>query len=323
MADAYRLLINGTGGPDVLTREAFAPAAPGAGHALVRQTAIGLNFIDTYHRTGLYPVPLPAVLGTEGAGVVEAVGEGVSGLSAGDRVAYVGRGTYASHYTGPAATMVKLPDGINEETGAASMLKGLTAWMLLHEIRPMVAGESVLVWAPAGGVGSFLVPWATSLGLDVFAVTSTAEKAAQARAAGASHVVIGYDDVASAVRAANGGKGVHVAYDSVGKTSQVASLASLRPRGWYVTYGNASGPADAVAPGQLAAGGSLTMIRPGLFDFIKEPAALERGTAALFGAMRAGTLSAHIGQRFALSEAADAHRALEAGRTVGSTIMVP
>ncbi|MEM7768843.1 MAG: quinone oxidoreductase [Pseudomonadota bacterium] len=321
--EPYQIILRATGGPEAFETEAFTPRAPGPGEVRVRQTAVGLNFIDTYHRTGLYPVPLPAVLGSEGAGIVEAVGDGVDTLQPGDRVAYLGRGTYATHFTGPASIMVKLPDGVSEAIGAAALLKGLTAWMLLHEIRPMTAGESVLVWAPAGGVGSFLVPWATSLGLDVFAVTSTAEKAARVRDLGASHVVIGYEDVASAVKAANGGKGVHVAFDSVGKTSQAASLAALRPRGWYMTYGNASGPADPVSPSQLAAGGSLTMIRPGLFDFIRDPAVLKRGAATLFGAMRAGTVQAHIGQRFALSKVADAHVALESGKTQGSTLLVP
>ncbi len=323
MTDPYRIVIHQTGGPEKLERETFTPRVPGPGEALVRQAAVGLNFIDTYHRTGLYTLNLPAVLGSEGAGTVEAVGEGVETLQPGDTVAYLGSGTYASHYTGSAATMVKLPASITADIGAASLLKGLTAWMLLHEIRPMTAGEAVLVWAPAGGVGSFLVPWATSLGLDVFAVTSTAEKAARVRDMGASHVVVGYDEVASAVKAANGGKGVHVAFDSVGKASQAASLDALRPRGWYVSYGNASGLADPVAPGRLAAGGSLTMIRPGLFDFVRDPAAFRRGTAALFGAMKAGTLSAHIGHRFALADAADAHRAIEAGETLGSTVLVP
>ena len=323
MSEPYRIVINETGGPEKLVREAFQPDPPGAGQALVRQTAVGLNFIDTYHRTGLYPLPMPAVLGSEGAGIVEAVGEGVTALEPGDRVAYLGRGTYATHFTGPAATMVKLPDGVTEDTGAAALLKGLTAWMLLHEIRTMEAGESVLIWAPAGGVGSFLVPWSTSLGLDVFAVTSTPEKAARVRDAGAAHVMIGYEDVAGAVRAANGGKGVHVSFDSVGQTSQEASLKSLRPRGWYISYGNASGPAGAVSPSQLAAGGSLTMTRPGLFDYVREPSAMKRGASALFGALKAGTVSAHIGQRMALTDVADAHRRLEAGETVGSTLLIP
>ncbi|MEM0985454.1 MAG: quinone oxidoreductase [Pseudomonadota bacterium] len=323
MTDPYRIAIHQNGGPDQLTREPFTPPDPAPGQARVRQSAIGLNFIDTYHRTGLYPLPLPAVLGTEGAGTIEAVGDGVEAFKPGDRVAYLGRGTYATHYTGPAATMVKLPESIDEKTGAASLLKGLTAWMLLHQLRHMMAGEQVLVWAPAGGVGSFLVPWATSLGLSVFAVTSSEKKAARVRDMGAEHVIVGYDNVAEAVRAANGGKGVHVTFDSVGQKSQAASLAALRPLGWYVSYGNASGPADPVAPSQLAAGGSLTMVRPGLFDFIRDPAAFARGTSALFGAMRAGLLSAQIGQSFALSDVAAAHRALEKGETVGSTVLVP
>lgn len=319
----YAIRIQKTGGPEVLGAETLEPRAPGAGEALVRQTAVGLNFIDTYHRSGLYPVKLPATLGSEAAGVVEAVGDGVTNVKPGDRVAYLAGGTYATHYTGNAASMVKLPENVSEEDGAALMLKGLTAWMLLFEIRPIKAGDTVLIWAPVGGVGTILTPWAAHLGAKVIAVTSTEEKAAKARALGASEVVVGYDGVAAKVRELNGGQGVDVAFDSVGKISAEASLASLKPRGWFMTYGNASGPADPIAPARLAQGGSLVMTRPGVFNFIQEPGALARGAGLVFEALQAGVFKADIGQRFALKDVADAHRALEAGKTMGATILKP
>ena len=323
MSEPYVIEMSETGGVEVLVKTPRAPRPPGPGQALVRQTASGLNFIDTYHRTGLYPVKLPFVPGSEGAGVVEAVGEGVEHLAVGDRVAYLGSGTYATHYTGPAATMVKLPDGVSEADAAAVLLKGLTAWMLLFEVRRASPGETALVWAPVGGVGSLLVPWATSLGVRVIAVTSSDAKASRARELGAQDVILSSGEVAADVRALTGGAGVDVAYDSVGKTSAQASLDSLKPRGWWVSYGNASGPADPVAPGVLGAKGSLVLTRPGLFHFISDPDSLRRGAAALFGAMRAGTIQAHIGQTFPLSEVASAHQAIESGRTIGATLLKP
>lgn len=323
MTEPYVIEMSETGGVDVLKKVARAPQAPGPGQALVRQTASGLNFIDTYHRTGLYPVKLPYVPGSEGAGVVEAVGEGVTHLSAGDRVAYLGAGTYSTHYTGPAATMVKLPDGVSEEEAAAVLLKGLTAWMLLFEVRRASPGETALVWAPVGGVGSLLVPWATSLGVKVIGVTSSEGKAARARDLGAQEIVLSSGDVASEVRALTGGAGVDVSYDSVGKSSAQASLDSLKPRGWWISYGNASGAADPVAPGVLGAKGSLVLTRPGLFHFISDVESMRRGAAALFGALRAGTIKAHVGQTFPISEVANAHEALEGGKTVGATLLLP
>ena len=323
MTNPYVIEMTETGGVDVLKTVERAPRAPGAGEVLVRQTASGLNFIDTYHRTGLYPVKLPFVPGSEGAGVVEAVGEGVTTLAAGDRVAYLGGGTYATHYTGAAASMVKLPDGISEDTAAAVLLKGLTAWMLLFEVRRASPGDTALVWAPVGGVGSLLVPWATSLGVRVIAVTSSEAKAERARALGASDVVFSSGDVAAEVRALTGGVGVDVSYDSVGKTSAEASLNSLKPRGWWVSYGNASGAAEPIAPTVLGGKGSLVLTRPGLFHFIADPDGMRRGAAALFGALKAGTIEAHIGQTFALSDVADAHNAIESGQTVGATLLKP
>ncbi|KCZ90869.1 quinone oxidoreductase family protein [Hyphomonas johnsonii] len=323
MSEPYAIRIHETGGPDVLTKEPFTPKQPGPGQALVRQSAVGLNFIDTYFRTGLYPAKFPFTPGGEGAGVVESVGEGVTHLKPGDRVGYVGSGTYATHVTLPAASLLPLPDGVSEEEAAAVMLKGLTAWMLLFEIRPVKAGDTLLVWAPVGGVGSLLVPWAVSLGARVIAVTSSEKKAAMARASGASDVIVGYDNVAEQVKALTDGKGVDVALDSVGKVSFEASLRSLKPRGWMISYGNASGAVDPMPPSRLAQGGSLILTRPTLFQFIDTPERLARGAGLLFAAIKDGTLTVEIGQRFALEDAADAHRALESGKTTGATILVP
>ncbi len=323
MSNAYCIQINKTGGPEVLTRVSMEPRQPGPGEALVRQSAAGLNFIDTYHRSGLYPVKMPFTLGSEGAGIVEAVGDGVETLSPGDRVAYLGSGTYATHFTGPASRMLKLPEGVSEDEAAAVLLKGLTAWMLLFEVYRVQPGETALVWAPVGGVGSLLVPWATSMGVRVIAVTSTEEKAALARQSGADEVVLSHEDVAGRAKALTGGKGVDVSYDSVGKSSALASLDSLRPRGWFVSFGNASGAADPIAPGELSKRGSLVMTRPGLFHFINDEASLRRGAAALFGALRAGTIKAQVGQTFSLDKAEEAHRAIESGKTTGSTLLKP
>ena len=323
MTDPYVIEMTETGGVDVLKKVARAPRQPGPGEALVKQTAVGLNFIDTYHRTGLYPVKLPFVPGAEGAGVVEAVGEGVTNVSVGDRVAYLGGGAYASHYTGAAATMVKLPDGVSEADAAAVLLKGLTAWMLLFEVRRASPGETALVWAPVGGVGSLLVPWATSLGMRVIGVTSSAEKAAKTKALGAQDVILSSGDVAAEVRALTDGAGVDVSYDSVGKASAQASLNSLKPRGWWVSYGNASGAVEPLAPGVLGAKGSLVLTRPSLFSFIADADGMRRGAAALFGALRAGTIAAQVGQTFPLSDAAQAHTAIESGQTVGATLLLP
>lgn len=323
MTDPYAIELSQTGGPDVLKKVARAPRQPGAGEALVEQAAVGLNFIDTYQRGGLYPVSLPFVPGSEGAGTVVAVGKGVTHLSPGDRVTYLGGGCYATHYTGPADRMLKLPDGISESDAAAVLLKGLTAWMLLFEIRRASPGDTALVWAPVGGVGSLLVPWATAMGVRVIAVTSSAVKAERARQLGASDVVLSSGDVASEVRTLTGGAGVDVSYDSVGKASAMASLDSLKPRGWWISYGNASGAVEPLPPTLLAQKGSLMLTRPTLFNFVPTVADLSRAATALFGALQTGTISAHVGQTFALSEAGEAHKAIESGQTVGSTLLIP
>ncbi|MEL6244280.1 MAG: quinone oxidoreductase [Pseudomonadota bacterium] len=323
MSEPYAIRIHAHGGPEALQVEPMDRPEPKPGDVRIRQSAVGLNFIDTYHRTGLYPVKLPFTPGSEGAGTVEALGEGVDKVSVGDRVAYVGGGAYASHVCVPADRLLVLPDGVGEDSAAALMLKGLTAWMLLFEVRRAAPGETALVWAAAGGVGSVLVPWATSLGVRVIGVVSTEEKAERVRAAGASDVIVGDTDVAGKVRRLTDGRGADVSYDSVGKSSATASLESLKPRGWWISYGNASGPADPIAPGTLGAKGSLVLTRPGLFNFIAAPEDLSRGAAALFGAMRAGTIRADIGQRFALKDVAEAHRTLEARQTTGATVLTP
>ena len=324
MSTANVIRIHKAGGPEEMKFEQVELASPKPGEALLRQTAIGLNFIDVYIRTGLYPSPLPTVLGSEGVGVVEAVGEGVADLMPGDRVVYNGGvGAYASHRLYPADRLVKLPDFVKDEDAAAVFLKGLTAWMLLFEIRQPKAGETVLVWAAAGGVGSLLVPWANALGARVIGVVSTADKAALAKGYGCDEVILASEDVPARVKALTGGAGVPISYDSVGKSSADASLKSLAPRGWWISFGNASGPVDPVAPLRLSQGGSLVMTRPTLGTFTAKRIDLERGAAALWGAMRAGAVRADVRQRFALKDAADAHRALEARQTTGATVLIP
>lgn len=315
--------IHEIGGPEVLTEEKVDLPFPGQEQVRVRNTAIGLNFIDTYHRSGLYPVPLPFTLGTEGVGIVEAVGDGVEHVEPGQRVGYFGAGAYAAHTNVSGAALVRLPEDVDDETAAAVLLKGLTCWMLLFEVYRATPGDTALVWAAAGGVGSLLVPWAVSLGVEVIAITGTEEKAARVRERGAAHVLLASDNIPARVRDITNGRGVDVAYDSVGKTSAEASLSSLRERGLFVSYGNASGPADPIAPSRLAQGGSLYLTRPTLFNYFNSPERMARGAAALFGALRTGTIKADIGQRFALSNVADAHRVLEGRKTVGSTILVP
>ena len=323
MVNPYRIRMHETGGTDVLKLEAFTPDQPGPGEALVRQGACGLNFIDTYHRSGVYPVGLPFTPGTEGAGTVEAVGDGVTHIAPGDRVVYLGAGTYSTHFTGPAASMVKLPSEITDEEGAAIFLKGMTAWMLLFEIRPILNGDTVLVWAPVGGVGSILLPWAAYLGARVIAVTSSEEKAEKARMLGAAEVIVGYDGVGEKARALTNGVGVDVALDSVGKISADASLSALRPRGWFISYGNASGLVDPIPPARLALGGSLIMTRPTLFNYADTPESLARASNLLFQAYRNGVFKVDIGRRYPLSDVAAAHQALESGKTTGASVLIP
>lgn len=299
---------------------------PGEGEVLIRHEAIGLNFIDTYHRSGLYPLPLPSGLGNEAAGVVEAVGPGVSAFSEGNRVGYFSGplGSYATHRAIDAERVVKLPEGIGSEAAAAVMLKGCTAEFLIERCARIEAGENVLVHAAAGGVGSILVPWLKSLGAVVIAHAGTASKAELARELGADHALSGpMDELAGQVRGLTGGKGVSVVLDGVGAASWAASVGSVARKGLIVTYGNASGPVPAFTALDLLRAGSIFVTRPTLFDYIDTADAMRASAARLFEMLGNGTIEPRIGAHFPLLQAADAHRALEARQTTGSTILIP
>ena len=312
------------GGPEVLETIQAPEPQPGPGEVRVRHRAVGLNFIDTYQRSGLYPVKLPAILGMEAAGEVEAVGEGVVRLSAGDRVVYQGQpGAYAEANVVKAERAVRLPHDVDFESAAALFLKGLTAEFLTR-IRPLAPGDAVVVHAAAGGVGSILAPWLADMGVRVIGVVGSAEKAGRARANGCAEVLMYADgDVAAAVRGLTDGRGAQVVFDSVGRDTIDASLKSLARRGLLVSYGNASGPPRAVDPLELSRSGSLFLTRPTLFDYVATAAELDAAAARLFAAVARGVVRADIGQRFPLGEARAAHEALEARRTVGSTILRP
>ena len=315
-----------TGGPEVLQWEAVELPPPAAGEERLRHHAVGLNFIDTYHRSGLYPLPLPSGLGMEGAGVVEAVGEGVAGLKVGDRVAYTGGplDAYSEARNIEARHLVALPDDLSFEQGAAMMLQGITAQYLLHATYPVKAGETILVHAAAGGVGSILVQWAKLLGATVIGTVGNDDKAQRARALGCDHVIVySREKFPERVRELTGGAGVAVVYDSVGRDTFLDSVACLRRRGTMVSYGNATG---AVAPFDCALlhkAGSVYVTRPGLPDYIASRAELVERAAALFEVVRSGRVKIEILQRYALKDAAQAHRDLEARKTTGSTILLP
>jgi len=321
----HAIRIHSHGGPEVLGWEAVASAAPGRGEVLIRQTAIGLNFIDVYERTGLYPGALPSGLGREGAGVVEAVGPGVRGLTVGDRVAYAADrpGAYAQERVIGADGLVKIPEGVSDRLAAAAMLKGLTAWFLLRRTFRVGRNSKVVVHAAAGGVGMILAQWARHLGATVIGVVGSEAKATVARAHGCHHVLLqGRDDLPARVRELTGGAGAHVVYDSVGKDTFFASLDSLRPLGMMVSFGNASGPVPPFAPLELARRGSLFLTRPTLFHYVARRSELERGARELFGVIGRGAVRIEIGQSYALQDAAQAHRDLESRRTTGSSIFV-
>jgi NADPH2:quinone reductase len=322
----HAIRIHEYGGPEVLQYEEVELADPGPGEARVRHTAIGLNFIDTYHRTGLYPMDLPTGLGSEAAGVVEAVGEGVAEVKAGDRVVYTGRpaAAYAQSRNFPAWQLVSIPDNVTDEQAAAVFLKGLTAWYLIRRSYPVQPGDPVLLYAAAGGVGSLLSQWAKHLGASVIGVVSTDEKAALARSQGCDHIIMADDkDVAGSVRALTGGKGVAAVYDSIGRDTFISSLDSLRPHGVMVTFGNASGPVDPFAPVELAKRHSLYVTRPILFDFVAEREGLLTAAAELFDVVGQGVVKINVNQRYPLEEAATAHADLEARKTTGSTVLIP
>lgn len=320
------IILRQHGGPDVLEWVDLDPGKPGQGEVLLRHTAIGLNFIDIYVRTGLYKMgTMPCSPGMEAAGVVEAVGPGVTGLSAGDRVAYVtgAPGAYVERRVMNAAALVKLPGDISDDQAAALMLKGMTAEMLLFRMTQAKAGDAVLIHAVAGGVGLLLAAWAKSLGCLVIGAASSDEKAAKARAAGADHVIVtSREDVAARVQELTGGRGCHYVYDGVGKDTFEASLAAVAEFGHIVSYGNASGPVPPFAIAGLAPK-CATLSRPSIFPFIKDRARLEAMSSNLFEAMRRGVIKAEIDQVFALKEAAAAQTALESRATTGQTILRP
>jgi NADPH2:quinone reductase len=324
MSNAIR--IHAFGGPEVMQWQPCDPGEPGPGEALVRQTAVGLNFIDVYERTGLYPNALPTGLGREGAGAIEALGPGVRGLAVGDRVAYVSAqpGAYAQHRVVAADRLVKIPDGVSDRLAAAAMLKGLTAQFLLRRTHRVKKGDTVVVHAASGGVGLIASQWARHLGATVIGVVGSDAKAVIARAHGCHHaLVLGRDDLAARVREISGGRGADVVYDSIGKDTFFASLDSLRPLGLMVTYGNASGPVPAIQPLELAKRGSLFLTRPTLFHYIVRRTELVRAARELFDVIGRGVVRIEIGQTHALTDVAQAHRDLEARRTVGSTVLIP
>jgi len=319
----HAIRVHETGGPDVLRWEEVEVGDPGAGQVTLRQEAAGLNYIDVYHRIGLYPQPLPFTPGVEGAGVVEAVGPGVTGLKAGDRVAYAGpTGGYAEVRVIDADRLVRVPDSISGEQAASMMLKGMTAHMLLRSVHRVEPGETILIHAAAGGVGLIVCQWAKALGAIVIGTVGSDEKAELARAHGCDHpIVYTRQDFAAEVERITEGKKLPVVYDSVGKDTFLKSLDCLRPRGLMVSFGNASGPVDPVPPGILAQKGSLFLTRPTLFHYIADRAELEMAARELFDVVESGKVKIEIKQRFALKDAAEAHRALEARKTSGSTIL--
>lgn len=313
-----------TGGPEVLeTVEADVPS-PAPGQILVRHQAVGLNYIDTYHRSGLYPLKLPSGIGLEAAGFVEAVGDGVTRFEVGDRVAYNGTmGAYAEAAVVPAERAVKVPDGVSLEIAAAVLLKGMTAEFLVRRCFHVKPGDLVLVHAAAGGVGQILVQWCKALGATVIATAGSNAKIALARDLGADHVIdYSREDVASTVAEVTGGRGVTVVYDGVGKDTWEASLKSLAKRGVLVTFGNASGPVPPFAPLELGAK-SAYVTRPRLFDYIATTEELDESAQALFAVIASGAVKIDIGQTFPLAEARAAHEALEGRKTTGATLLIP
>lgn len=325
---ATKIIIRAFGGPDVLEVGEGDVAAPGPGEIRLRHTAIGLNYIDTYFRTGLYPPPtgLPFTPGLEAAGVVEAVGEGVENLAVGQRVAYgTGPlGAYASERLIPAAKVIAIPDSIGDETAAAMMLKGMTAQYLLRQTYAVQSGDTILFHAAAGGVGLIAGQWAKHLGATVIGTAGSAEKAALAKAHGYDHVILYRDEnIADRVKEITGGKGVPVVYDGVGKDTFAASLDCLQPRGLLVSFGNASGPVEGVNLGILAAKGSLYVTRPTLANYTATRADLEACAADLIDVIAQGAVKIEVNQRFALTDAAAAHTALEGRGTTGCTVLLP
>ncbi len=325
MSKAIRM--HETGGPDVLHWEDVEVGDPGPGQIRLRQTAVGLNYIDVYHRNGLYPVPsLPSGIGLEAAAVVEAVGEGVSGLKPGDRVAYAGGpvGAYAQARLMPADRVVALPDAISDQQAAAMMLQGMTAQYLLRRTYRVQPGDIVLIHAAAGGVGLIACQWAAHLGATVIGTVGSDEKAALAKANGCAHpIVYTREDFVPAVKRITEGRGVAGVYDGIGASTFMGSLDCLRPMGMMVSFGNASGPVPTFEPALLSAKGSLFLTRPTLMTYTADPADLQKTAAELFDVVASGAVKIHVNRTYALADAAQAHRDLEARKTTGSTVLQP
>ena len=323
MTQAIRIHANG--GPEVMLWEDVPTPEPSPGEALVRHEAVGLNYIDVYFRTGLYKAPLPSTPGMEAAGVVVAVGAGVTEVKPGDRVAYAGGpiGAYATERAIAADRLVVLPDGIDAQTGAAMMLQGMTAQYLLRRTYAVKSGDIIVVHAAAGGVGLIMCQWAKHLGATVIGVVSTPTKAELALAHGAAHAVIGHADLPAQVKRITGGAMVPAVYDSVGRDTFMTSLDCLAPLGLMVSYGNASGPVAAFDLGVLAAKGSLYVTRPTLATYTSKRSDLVATANDLFGVVKSGVVKIRVNQTFPLSQAAAAHTALEARQTTGSTVLIP
>jgi NADPH2:quinone reductase len=325
MANAIRFYE--TGGPEVLRYEHVAVGEPGPGQVRLRHEAVGLNYADTYFRNGTYPIPMPNGLGVEAAGVVEAVGEGVSNVAVGDRVTYTGfintLGAYSTERLIPAAPLIRLPDSISCETAAAMTMRGLTSAYLMRRIHDFKPGDSILLHAAAGGVGLIVAQWAKLLGLKVIGTVSSDAKAELARAHGCDFTIdYSREDVATRVRALTGGAGVEVVFDSVGKSTFMGSLDSLKRRGLMVCVGTASGPIEGFNPQLLAMKGSLYLTRPALADYIADPAEKEALAGELFDHVASGRIKIEINQRYALQDAAQAHRDLESRQTTGSSVFI-
>lgn len=319
----HAIRVHETGGPEVLKWEEVEVGEPGSGQVRIRQEAAGLNFIDVYHRTGLYKQELPFTPGVEGAGVVEAVAPGVSGINVGDRVAYAGPlGGYAEERLIAADRVVKLPDSIPSDQAAAAMLQGLTVHMLLRSVYRVEAGDTILVQAAAGGVGLIACQWAKALGATVIGTVGSDEKAELARAHGCDYpIVYTRQDFVGEVDRITGGKRLPVVYDGVGRDTFMKSLDCLHRRGMMVSFGNASGPVDPFAPTVLAQKGSLFLTRPTMYDYTATRAELEQAAGELFEMIASGKVKVEVNQRFPLSDAAEAHRALEGRKTKGSTVL--
>ncbi|MFC0166840.1 quinone oxidoreductase [Pseudoduganella danionis] len=318
--------INRVGGPEVMELVDVELGPPGPGEAQVRQHAIGINFIDVYFRTGLYAQPLPGGLGMEGAGVVEAIGEGVTEVKVGDRVAYAGRpiGAYAEARNMPASQLLVLPDNVDFDTAAAMMLQGLTVQYLFHRTVALKAGDTILFHAAAGGVGLIACQWAKLLGVTLIGTVGSDEKAELATRNGAHHVInYNKENFTTRVREITGGKGVTAVYDSIGKDTFIGSLDCLRPLGTMVSFGNASGPVEPFSLSELANRGSLFVTRPSLMAYMSTRAELETAAKSLFGVVASGEVKIDVRQRYALADVARAHTELEARQTTGSSILLP